>query len=60
MPRTPHKPSRQPSPAHLRLGVLDGWRGFLIAMMSAFSEFIMASKLLEHYRKQLHQPNPPP
>ena len=34
----------------LRLGVLDGWRGFLISMMSAFSEFIMASKLLEHYR----------
>ncbi|MCP4622367.1 MAG: glycosyltransferase family 2 protein [bacterium] len=28
-----------------RLGFLDGWRGFLIASMSAFAELIMAAKL---------------
>ena len=28
-----------------RLGILDGWRGFLIAAMSAFAELIMAAKL---------------
>jgi hypothetical protein len=33
----------------LRRGVLDGWRGFMIATMSAFSEFIMSAKLIEQY-----------
>jgi glycosyltransferase involved in cell wall biosynthesis len=28
-----------------RLGVLDGWRGFLIASMSSFAELMMAAKL---------------
>ena len=28
-----------------RLGVLDGWRGFLIAAMSSFAELMMAAKL---------------
>jgi glycosyltransferase involved in cell wall biosynthesis len=28
-----------------RLGFLDGWRGFLIASMSAFGELVMAAKL---------------
>lgn len=31
----------------LRLGVLDGWRGFLIAGMSSFAEMQMAAKVLE-------------
>jgi glycosyltransferase involved in cell wall biosynthesis len=31
----------------LRLGVLDGWRGFLIASMSAFAEFVMAAKIVQ-------------
>ena len=31
----------------LRLGVLDGWRGFLIAGMSAFAEMLMTAKVLE-------------
>jgi glycosyltransferase involved in cell wall biosynthesis len=29
----------------LRLGMLDGWRGFLIAALSAFAELIMAAKV---------------
>lgn len=32
-----------------RLGVLDGWRGLMIAGMAAFGEFVMASKLQEHH-----------
>jgi glycosyltransferase involved in cell wall biosynthesis len=28
-----------------RLGFLDGWRGFLIAAMSAYAEFMMSAKL---------------
>lgn len=31
----------------LRLGVLDGWRGFLIAAMSSFAELVMAAKLTQ-------------
>jgi glycosyltransferase involved in cell wall biosynthesis len=31
----------------LRLGILDGWRGFLIAGMSSFAELIMAAKLTQ-------------
>jgi glycosyltransferase involved in cell wall biosynthesis len=31
----------------LRLGILDGWRGFLIAAMSAFAELIMAAKVVQ-------------
>ncbi len=31
----------------LRLGVLDGWRGFLIASMSAFAELLMSAKIIE-------------
>jgi glycosyltransferase involved in cell wall biosynthesis len=34
----------------LRLGILDGWRGLLIAAMSAYAELIMAAKLLEKTR----------
>ena len=30
-----------------RLGILDGWRGFLIAAMSAFAELIMSAKLIQ-------------
>jgi len=30
-----------------RLGILDGWRGFLIASMSSFAELVMAAKLLQ-------------
>ena len=29
-----------------RLGILDGWRGFLIASMSSFAELVMAAKLI--------------
>jgi glycosyltransferase involved in cell wall biosynthesis len=29
-----------------RLGILDGWRGFLIASMSSFAELVMAAKLV--------------
>lgn len=31
----------------LRLGVLDGWRGFLVSTMAAFSEFVLSCKILE-------------
>ena len=31
----------------LRLGFLDGWRGFLIATMASFAEFVMAAKLTQ-------------
>lgn len=31
----------------LRLGVLDGWRGILIAAMSAFAEMIMSAKMIQ-------------
>jgi len=31
----------------LRLGILDGWRGFLIAGMSSFAELVMAAKLTQ-------------
>jgi glycosyltransferase involved in cell wall biosynthesis len=31
----------------LRLGILDGWRGFLIAAMSSLAELIMAAKLTQ-------------
>lgn len=31
----------------LRLGMLDGWRGFLIASMSAFAELVMAAKVVQ-------------
>lgn len=31
----------------LRLGFLDGWRGFLIAGMSSFAEMLMAAKVIE-------------
>ena len=37
----------------LRLGFLDGWRGFLIAAMSSFAELVMAAKLLELTMKRL-------
>ena len=31
----------------LRLGILDGWRGFLIASMASFSEIVMIAKLIQ-------------
>jgi len=31
----------------LRLGILDGWRGFLISALSAFGELVMASKVVQ-------------
>jgi glycosyltransferase involved in cell wall biosynthesis len=31
----------------LRLGMLDGWRGFLIAAMSSFAELVMAAKITQ-------------
>jgi glycosyltransferase involved in cell wall biosynthesis len=40
-------PARFAKDLLLRLGILDGWRGFLIASMSAGAELIMAAKLLE-------------
>ena len=35
----------------LRLGILDGWRGFLIAAISSFAELIMAAKIVQHKYK---------
>jgi glycosyltransferase involved in cell wall biosynthesis len=29
-----------------RLGLLDGWRGFLIAVMSSYAEFVMSAKVI--------------
>jgi glycosyltransferase involved in cell wall biosynthesis len=43
-------PARLGKDLVLRLGILDGWRGFLIAAMSAYAEMIMAAKLLEKTR----------
>jgi glycosyltransferase involved in cell wall biosynthesis len=36
-----------------RRGILDGWRGFLIASMAAFAELIMSAKLIQgkYYNK---------
>ena len=31
----------------LRLGMLDGWRGFLIAAMASFGELVMIAKLIQ-------------
>jgi glycosyltransferase involved in cell wall biosynthesis len=31
----------------LRLGLLDGWRGFLISALSAFAELVMAAKVVQ-------------
>jgi len=31
----------------IRLGFLDGWRGFLIAALSSFAELVMAAKVVE-------------
>jgi glycosyltransferase involved in cell wall biosynthesis len=31
----------------LRMGVLDGWRGFLISAMGAFADLVMTAKLVE-------------
>ena len=31
----------------LRLGILDGWRGFLIASMASFSEIVMIAKVIQ-------------
>lgn len=36
----------------LRLGVLDGWRGLMIAVMSSYSEFVMTAKLIERHWRQ--------
>lgn len=36
----------------LRIGILDGWRGVLIASMSAFAEFLMAAKLLHFHHQE--------
>lgn len=36
----------------LRLGILDGWRGFLIASMAAFAELIMSAKMMSYRLKQ--------
>ncbi|WP_028575697.1 glycosyltransferase family 2 protein [Desulfonatronovibrio hydrogenovorans] len=35
----------------LRLGLLDGWRGILIAAMSAFAEMIMSAKMMQLKRQ---------
>lgn len=40
-------PSRFLKDFVLRLGMLDGWRGFLIAAMSSFSELVMAAKIIQ-------------
>jgi glycosyltransferase involved in cell wall biosynthesis len=40
-------PARFAKDMLLRRGVLDGWRGFLIAAMAAYAELIMAAKILE-------------
>ncbi len=31
----------------LRLGIPDGWRGFLISSMNAFAELVMAAKVVQ-------------
>ncbi len=31
----------------IRLGILDGWRGFLIAGLSAFAEMVMSAKVVQ-------------
>ena len=46
-----------------RMGILDGWRGFLIAAMAAFAELIMSAKLIQktHATRadaQAHRPSP--
>lgn len=33
----------------LRLGILDGWRGILVAAMSAFAEMVMSAKMMQIY-----------
>ena len=38
----------------LRMGVLDGWRGFLIAAMSSFAELVMAAKLVQMSYQDRH------
>ncbi len=38
----------------LRFGILDGWRGFLIAAMSSYAELIMAAKLIQ----KMHEKKP--
>jgi glycosyltransferase involved in cell wall biosynthesis len=44
----------------LRGGILDGWRGFLISAMAAFSELIMAAKLTQKtYAGRPESPNDP-
>lgn len=43
-------PARLAKDLLLRLGILDGWRGFLIAAMSAYAELIMVAKILEKTR----------
>jgi len=46
-----------------RLGILDGWRGFLIAAMSAFAELIMSAKLIQKtlaQKKDARSNIPPP
>lgn len=43
-------PARLAKDLVLRLGILDGWRGFLIAAMSAYAELIMVAKILEKVR----------
>lgn len=40
----------------LRLGVLDGWRGFLISAMGAFADLVMTAKIIEitYEKRQKH------
>lgn len=40
-------PFRFVKDAFLRLGFLDGWRGVLVAAMSAFAEMVMAAKMFQ-------------
>jgi glycosyltransferase involved in cell wall biosynthesis len=40
-------PFRFAKDAFLRFGFLDGWRGVLVAAMSAFAEMVMAAKMLQ-------------
>ena len=42
----------------LRLGFLDGWRGFLIAAMSAYAEMLMAAKLTHRTYTKRHHDSP--
>jgi glycosyltransferase involved in cell wall biosynthesis len=42
-----------------RLGILDGWRGFLISALSAFAELVMAAKVVQYSFEGLRKSRQP-